>query len=323
MVAPFPYFGGKRRAVDVVWPRFGEVDNYVEPFCGSLAMLLGAPEGKRIETVNDVNGYIVNFWRAVQFDPESVATWADWPVTEIDLEARHGWLVNRSERLRWALADPNYYDAKIAGWWVWGANAWIGTGWCLGKGPWMSNGAEIRDSRKLPHVGDAGRGINRKLPHVGDAGRGTNRKLPHVGDAGRGAFILSWFQELQTRIRDVRIICGDWSRIVTPVVTTRNGTTAVFLDPPYDNVSSGMYAQEMSVSAEVWKWCESNGADEKMRIALCGYDGDHDLPGWTKIEGKATTGGYGNSAGNQNHKRETIWLSPHCIKPAVIETPCP
>ena len=46
--APFPYFGGKRKAAETVWPAFGRVDNYVEPFAGSAAMLLAAPEGKRV-----------------------------------------------------------------------------------------------------------------------------------------------------------------------------------------------------------------------------------------------------------------------------------
>jgi site-specific DNA-adenine methylase len=65
----------------LVWPRFGVVANYVEPFCGSLAMLLGAPMGHRVETANDANGFVANFWRAVQSDPERVANFADWPVT--------------------------------------------------------------------------------------------------------------------------------------------------------------------------------------------------------------------------------------------------
>jgi len=311
--APFPYFGGKRRAVDLVWPCFGTVDNYVEPFCGSVAMLLGAPNEKRVETINDINGFVVNFWRAIQSEPESVARWADWPVSEVDLEARHAWLVNRGERLRWALHDPDYYDSKVAGWWVWGACAWIGSGWCLGKGPWISNGVEISDLRKLPHVGNAGRGINRQLPHVGDAGRGINRQLPHVGDAGRGQFIMEWFDSLSKRLRDVRITCGDWARVVTPVVTTRHGVTAVFLDPPYDaDITKGLYAQEGSVSSDVRKWCLENGGNPDLRIVLCGYADEHDMPGWSIIDGKATNGGYGNSGGNQNHKRETLWLSPHC-----------
>lgn len=283
--APFPYFGGKRRAVDLVWPCFGTVDNYVEPFCGSIAMLLGAPNEKRVETINDVNGFVVNFWRAIQSEPESVARWADWPVSEVDLEARHAWLVNRGERLRWALHDPDYYDAKVAGWWVWGACSWIGSGWCLGKGPWVSNGVELSD----------------------------RRQLPHVGDAGMGEFILEWFSSLSARLRDVRITCGDWSRVITPIVTTRHGKTAVFLDPPYDaDITKGLYAQEGSVSTEVRKWCLENGSNPDLRIILCGYANEHDMPGWSIIDGKATNGGYGNSAGNQNHKRETLWLSPHC-----------
>ena len=43
MKAPLHYFGGKSRAVDLVWHAFGaECRNYVEPFFGSGAMLLGA-----------------------------------------------------------------------------------------------------------------------------------------------------------------------------------------------------------------------------------------------------------------------------------------
>ena len=63
--APFPYFGGKSGACGKVWAAFGEVDNYVEPFCGSAAMLLGAPDGKRVETINDLDGFVSNFWRAL------------------------------------------------------------------------------------------------------------------------------------------------------------------------------------------------------------------------------------------------------------------
>jgi 16S rRNA G966 N2-methylase RsmD len=143
---------------------------------------------------------------------------------------------------------------------------------------------------------------------------GINQKLPHVGDAGRGGYILDWFQTLAARLRDVRITCGDWARVCTPVVTHRHGITAVFLDPPYDaDVTTGLYAAEGAVSTAVREWCLANGTDDRLRIALCGYAGEHELPGWTEAAGLATNGGYGNSAGNQNHKRETIWFSPHCV----------
>jgi DNA adenine methylase len=45
IAAPFPYFGGKSGACETVWKAFGTVDNYVEPFAGSAAMLLGVRNG--------------------------------------------------------------------------------------------------------------------------------------------------------------------------------------------------------------------------------------------------------------------------------------
>jgi DNA adenine methylase len=42
--APFPYFGGKSKIAGAVWQRFGDVQNYVEPFCGSATMLLARPD---------------------------------------------------------------------------------------------------------------------------------------------------------------------------------------------------------------------------------------------------------------------------------------
>ena len=43
--APFPYFGGKRRAASQVWQALGD-PGYVEPFAGSAAVLLGRPTVK-------------------------------------------------------------------------------------------------------------------------------------------------------------------------------------------------------------------------------------------------------------------------------------
>lgn len=35
LVAPFPYFGGKRRAAPIIWRELGDPAGYVEPFAGS------------------------------------------------------------------------------------------------------------------------------------------------------------------------------------------------------------------------------------------------------------------------------------------------
>ena len=41
--APFPYFGGKSKAAELVWSLLGDVPHYVEPFAGSMAVLLNRP----------------------------------------------------------------------------------------------------------------------------------------------------------------------------------------------------------------------------------------------------------------------------------------
>ena len=336
LAAPFPWFGGKSNACAPVWQAFGAVDNYVEPFAGSAAMLLGAPDGKRIETINDFDGMVANFWRAIAADPEAVAHHADWPCNENDLFARHSWLVRQRESLTEHLhADPEWFDAKVAGWWCWGACNWIGSGWCSGTGPWVHDGERIIDGRQLPHLGDAGKGINRQLPHLGDAGRGINRQLPHLGDAGQGInrqlphlgdagqgrrqFIMDWFTVLHHRLRDVRVTCGDWQRVVKNSVTTRHGLTAVFLDPPYDKGEMDYSAggMRLGISGAVREWCAANGDRPKLRIVLCGHAGEHDdllrLTGWHTRDWTARKGYALTDEAITNSQSETLWCSPHCV----------
>jgi hypothetical protein len=163
--APFPWFGGKSRVADLVWQRFGDVPNYIEPFAGSLAVLLARPHDPHTETINDLDCMVANFWRALSADPDAVAQYADWP-------------------------------------------------------PYM-------DSR-----------------------------------------------------------------------------------------TEGLYAADsLSVAAEVRHWAIENGNNRLLRIALCGYEGEHDLPGWDCVEWKAK-GGYGSQGkgtGRENAGRERIWFSPHCL----------
>jgi DNA adenine methylase len=143
--SPMPYFGGKSRIASAIWKRFGDVPNYVDPFCGSLAVPLSRPHPPQTETVNDLDKFISNFFRAVKHDPDAVAWWADQPVDEASMEAQHYWLITKgAETLKPLMLDPDAYDAKIAGWWVHGACSWIGSGWCSGAGPWqVKNGAWV------------------------------------------------------------------------------------------------------------------------------------------------------------------------------------
>lgn len=326
--APFPWFGGKSRVAPIVWRAFGDVRNYVEPFFGSGAVLLGRPGGAQgIETVNDLDGYVCNAWRAIQADPDAVAEWADWPVNENDLHARHVWLKARREELSRRLeGNPDYYDAKIAGWWLWGMACWIGTGFCgdYGKGPWVVEDGQLVRSEA------AGQGVKRQVVHLG-AGQGVNRQLVHLGeghdelcpDCGTGRCgLLCWMRALSDRLRAVRVCSGDWSRVCGPTPTVKLGTTGVFLDPPYsaEDRSDGVYnTDSFTVAHDVRAWCEANGNNPLLRIALCGYAGEgHDHladRGW-QVYGWKATGGYtgqNHDRDNQNHTRERIWFSPACL----------
>ena len=324
LAAPFPYFGGKRRAAPRIWQALGDPSGYVEPFAGSAAVLLARPAftGRRVETLNDADGWLVNTWRAIQLSPDDVARHAWGPVSEIDYHARLAWLQQRRtpDLVAWLEGDPEAHDAKAAGWWLYVLACGIGDP--FGPGPWRVVDGHLR---KLPHLGDAGRGVNRELPHLGDAGQGVNRELPHLGDAGQGQ-LQAYMQRLADRLHRVRITCGSWERVVKPSVTRSgtggDGTRAIFLDPPYAT-SGDLYAESSEGVAEaVRAWCLT--APRELRIILCGYDTEHDAllaHGWSVTEGKSGRGA-GYSVNPANGRRERLWLSPACIgsrQPSLLE----
>jgi site-specific DNA-adenine methylase len=92
--APFPYFGGKRRAAPLIWEALGDPGGYIEPFAGSAAALLARPavSGLRVETLNDASGQIQNVWRSIKYSPRATALAADWIVTRYDDPAPDGCL---------------------------------------------------------------------------------------------------------------------------------------------------------------------------------------------------------------------------------------
>lgn len=316
LAAPFPWFGGKSRVAPLVWQALGDVKNYVEPFFGSGAVLLGRPQTPHTETINDLDGFICNAWRAIQGDPGAVAHYADWPVSECDLHARHLWLVQQRDRLSARLmGEMNYYDVKIAGYWLWGICCWIGSEFCSGKGPWHSLGGEMI---RLPS--DDGRGVMRTRVHLSNDGMGVHRQRVHLGDDGRGENgLLAWMEALAHRLRRVRVCCGDWQRVCTPAVL-KDKVNGVFLDPPYarSERDKDIYRVEADVSGAVRQWALDNGDNPRLRIVLCGYDGEHTMPDtWRCIAWKAH-GGMGNYGkairAKVNKHRERLWFSPHCLQ---------
>ncbi len=285
--APFPWYGGKSRAAPAIWEALGSVGHYVEPFAGSLAVLLGRPGGPgTIETVNDKDAMLANFWRALAQDADALARKVDWPINEADLHARHLHIAERLEVERdRIMEDPFYCNATLAAWWVWGLCQWIGSGWCDGRRP----------RRQLPKLASSN-GVLRK---------GVGRTE-----------LVEWFHELATRLRHVRVACGDWTRVLSNSVLfcQQSGaamTVGVVLDPPYlrgdiDYAAGGVGTK---LPEDVRRWAIEHGEDRRLRIVLCGLDGDHDMPGdWRRVVWAAKNG----TKGVRAETSECLWFSPHC-----------
>ena len=120
---PFAYYGGKTTLAPIIANLLPQHDHYVEPFAGSLAVLL-AKKPSRLETVNDLDADLVNFWRVLRNEPDALARAcaltphsraeynAAWTPSDDTVEqARRTW-VCITQNFRPSL-DPNGWKRKI------------------------------------------------------------------------------------------------------------------------------------------------------------------------------------------------------------------
>lgn len=283
--SPFPYYGNKRTVADYVWKRLGNPNMFIEPFFGSGAVLRARPLVGAHEIANDSNGFVCNFWRSVKYHPKETAAAADLVIHETEIHSIQSDLVKRTARLVTLLEEsPDNCDPIVAGRWAHGLCAWIGTS--------TFAATDTTPSRSRPGLTDT---------------RGLNRAVDVEG----------WLTKLAHRFRRVRFACGDWSRVCSSdSVTTRFGTVGVFLDPPYFHETADgkkrnatLYGKHDcgAVAQDVQDWCRANGSRQGFRIALCGYEGEHESLGWECWRWKG-------AQANANSRRERIWFSPHCVQ---------
>ncbi len=230
--------------------------------------------------------------------------------------------------------DPLWCDPKIAGWWAFGQSCWIGDGWCNGKQvrrkpDCVPEGGVHRQCRQVEVNGCGGvlrgrpetdcfKGVHSKRPET-DHFKGVHGKRQKTGrkfgvQRSHRQGLINYFRQLQAEMREVIVCCGDWTRAVTPCVLGDRGTICgLFLDPPYKTVGKvyGRHHDEL-ISTRVRAWAVKNGQNERLRIALCGFDTEHEMPGnwsvyrWDHEKGMSHT--------QQNVGRERVWCSPG-IKP--------
>lgn len=280
----FPYFGNKREVAQDVWLRLGSPSNYIEPFAGSLAVLLARPSAPSWEIVNDADALLANVWRSLSLAPEETEKHALYIRSEVDLHARHKALINARPAVEAMLTDPEYCDPKLAGWWIWGARLWLGGEWGL---------------------------------------KGDKRK-PAIGRSKEAFYSLEWFKDRLKNVMVLcgdwqRVL----TPVYLDHVCT-NYTSIFLDPPYFHHDRTGdIYAVDHDVWNDVREWALENGDNPKYRIALCGYVGEGvDMPDNWECYQYTVNGGFGNhgkeSQANKNRKREAIWFSPHCPRPSLM-----
>jgi DNA adenine methylase len=73
----FPYPGAKWSLAQWIVEHLPEHDTYVEPFCGSAAVLCHKPRA-RVETLNDLHGDICALFRVIRDQPDDLARAIYW-----------------------------------------------------------------------------------------------------------------------------------------------------------------------------------------------------------------------------------------------------
>lgn len=120
---PFAYYGGKTTLAPQIAALLPPHDHYVEPFAGSLAVLL-AKDPVGWETVNDLDGDLVTFWRVLRDRPEELArvamltphSRAEYAASvERDLEDTDE--VERARRVWVQLTQGRSHSMRHTGWW--------------------------------------------------------------------------------------------------------------------------------------------------------------------------------------------------------------
>lgn len=330
--APFFYFGGKSRIAKLVWQLLGnDIKRYFEPFAGSLAVLfarerdnntltkVGASVGKLpqspySEIVNDLDCLLINVWRALKYASHEVALLCCDPSSQLLYWQRICYIIKHKDfLLERMLKDDEYYDIKLAAYWIYCKSSEIG-GVAIDK-------TDINDIYNSIDNGiTRGRiqllrsnGIHSKCTHLYNPYSVTRCKLERL---------TLWFSQIQSILENVKITCMDWKRLFNEGSHWQDDNSAsdigIFFDPPYGDIErrKSLYRiDSYTVAKEVNDFCVKNAYKKTYRIVIAGYEGEHnnlENYGYTKYSWKAQ-GGYGNINNNyKNKNKERLWASQSC-----------
>lgn len=116
---PFAYYGGKTKLAQTIADALPTHEHYIEPYAGSLAVLL-AKQPSEMETVNDIDGDLVNFWRVLRDRPDDLTRAAMFtPHSREEYATAHdisGDELERARRVFVLLTQGRSHSLKPTGW---------------------------------------------------------------------------------------------------------------------------------------------------------------------------------------------------------------
>ena len=314
---PITYFGNKRKIAPLIWKHIGDVDKFIDCFGGSMSVLLARPHRLTLqhhEVVNDLDGRLVNFYRAMKYDPIGLAKGARNVMrASVEAWARAAELKQASDDLVSKLSGSSqYYDLELAISYVFVNSVQIGKSYVMG-----AYGIDSEKKFTKLYVGNDSRGVSRSRINVRHSVYMNMTEESHI----------KYYQWLSDRLKRVVILCGEWDSPLSSFTAIagkgkRDGdwSTGIILDPPYagDNHDIKLYeSHNLSVSPAVREKAIELGEDKRLKIALCGYIEEHDkgIPAnWHRVSWSADVGyaSQKKDKSNNNRQKEMIWFSPGC-----------
>jgi DNA adenine methylase len=126
---PFAYYGGKANLADRIVSLLPAHEHYVEPFAGSLAVLLAKPQS-RVETVNDLDSQLMTFWRVLRDRPDDLArACLLTPHSRAEHQAAYGPSVDEIEQARrlWVLLSQGRTSRPVKTGWRYAVEPKVGS----------------------------------------------------------------------------------------------------------------------------------------------------------------------------------------------------
>lgn len=307
----FPYYGNKKKITSTIWEKIGPHQTVIEPFAGSMAFTLANPYPTKEEIANDANGLIINIFRAIKLDVDTVLDYLDNEMCLHELTINGDMLrvMNVVDHLERLMVDETYCDPILAAKTIVLYNMVLGARIGIkNTGPWRL------DKDKL--IYNRGQGIAMSKMQMDKSGI-------LLGNKEQKRDVL---YSLANRLKDVILMCGDWKRLIPKYIITDNNDRVLFLDPPYcvdskdEKMEHELYTNIGHVHNEVLELLgriEKDG-NSHMTVVLCGYEGEYDLDPniWKQMSWKKSIGRESVCIANGKERKqsfnETVWIKHKC-----------